>query len=131
MPTLDAFGMVVSDMAATLAFYRALGLQFPPGADAEGHVEVTLPGGVRLMFDTIEVVQSFTEWAPPSGGHRMGLAFRCASPEEVDATWAALTAAGHVGLKEPWDAFWGQRYAQLSDPDGSPVDLYAALSAEA
>jgi uncharacterized glyoxalase superfamily protein PhnB len=22
---------------------------------------------------------------------------------------------------------WGQRYAQLADPDGVPVDLYAAL----
>jgi hypothetical protein len=28
---------------------------------------------------------------------------------------------GHV------DAFWGQRYAQLRDPDGVPVDLYATL----
>ena len=59
---------------------------------------------------------------------RMGLAFRCASPAEVDATYAEVVAAGHVGLKEPWDAFWGQRYAQLRDPDGNPVDLYAALA---
>jgi uncharacterized glyoxalase superfamily protein PhnB len=37
-------------------------------------------------------------------------------------------AAGFHGEKEPWDAFWGQRYAQLHDPDGVPVDLYASLS---
>ena len=36
-------------------------------------------------------------------------------------------AEGFDGEKEPWDAFWGQRYAQLRDPDGVPVDLYAAL----
>ena len=26
---------------------------------------------------------------------------------------------------KPWDAFWGQRYAVLHDPDGHQVDLYA------
>ncbi|MEZ4318393.1 MAG: VOC family protein [Myxococcota bacterium] len=126
-PTLDAFGMVVSDMSASLAFYRALGLEFPDGAEREPHVETTLAGGIRLMLDTVEVVRSFSEWEPPSGGHRMGLAFRCAGPDEVDAVYATLTGAGHRGVKAPWDAFWGQRYAQLADPDGNPVDLYAPL----
>jgi uncharacterized glyoxalase superfamily protein PhnB len=27
----------------------------------------------------------------------------------------------------PWDAFWGQRYATVLDPDGNSVDLFAAL----
>jgi catechol 2,3-dioxygenase-like lactoylglutathione lyase family enzyme len=129
MPTakLDAFGVVVSDMARSLAFYRALGLTFPEGAESEGHVEATLPGGLRLLFDTEAVVRSFSEWSPPSGGHRMGMAFLCESPAEVDALYAELTGAGHAGLKPPWDAFWGQRYAQLADPDGNPVDLFAPL----
>ncbi len=129
MPSLDAFGMIVADMPRALAFYRLLGLEFPEGADTEGHVEATLAGGVRLMLDTIEVVQSFSEWSPPAGGHRMGLAFRCASPAEVDAVYAQVVEAGYTGAKAPWDAFWGQRYAQLHDPDGNPVDLYAALPA--
>jgi uncharacterized glyoxalase superfamily protein PhnB len=37
-----------------------------------------------------------------------------------------LAALGH-GRKEPWDAFWGQRYAVVADPDGNHVDLYAPL----
>ncbi|MDQ3164047.1 MAG: VOC family protein, partial [Actinomycetota bacterium] len=45
----------------------------------------------------------------------------------VDEVYARVTAAGFRGEKEPWDAFWGQRYAQLLDPDGVPVDLYAPL----
>ena len=126
-PTLDAFGIVVTDMAKSLAFYRALGLTFPDGADTERHVEATLPGGIRLMFDTVEVVRSFSEWEPPTGGHRMGLAFQCDSAADVDAVYADITAAGYTGKKAPWDAFWGQRYAQLADPDGTPVDLYAPL----
>jgi catechol 2,3-dioxygenase-like lactoylglutathione lyase family enzyme len=29
--------------------------------------------------------------------------------------------------KEPYDAFWGQRYANVADPDGNAVDLFAPL----
>ena len=36
-------------------------------------------------------------------------------------------AAGHRGHLEPFDAFWGQRYATVLDPDGNGVDLYAPL----
>ena len=46
----------------------------------------------------------------------------------MDEIYARVTAAGFHGEKEPWDAFWGQRYAQLQDPDGVPVDLFAALA---
>jgi uncharacterized glyoxalase superfamily protein PhnB len=127
MPKLNAFGIVVADMAASVAFYRRLGLEFPPNAETEGHVEVTLDGGMRLLFDTIEVIQRFTHYEPASGGHRMGLAFACSSPTRVDEVYASLTSAGATSLKEPWDAFWGQRYAQIQDPDGNPVDLFAPL----
>jgi len=127
MPALDAFGLVVDDMAATLAFYRSIGLDIPEGAETEGHVEVDLGGGVRLMFDSVDVVRSFSEWEPPSGGHRVGLACRCESPAEVDAVFARVIAAGHPGHTEPFDAVWGQRYATVLDPNGNPVDLYAAL----
>ena len=127
-PSLDAFGLVVADMSRTLGFYRSLGLAFPADSEDQGHVETTLPGGIRVMFDTVEVIQSFSDWEPAMGGHRMGLAFRCESPDEVNAVYAQLIAAGETGIKEPWDAFWGQRYAQVRDPDGNPVDLYAPLA---
>ncbi len=124
-PRFDAIGIVVRDMAAAVGFYRLLGLEFADGAEAEGHVETALPGGVRLMFDTVEVVQSFSEYHPPSGGHRIGLAFRCDDAADVDATHARVVAAGHRSALEPFDAFWGQRYATVLDPDDNPVDLFA------
>jgi catechol 2,3-dioxygenase-like lactoylglutathione lyase family enzyme len=127
-PRLDAMGIVVSDLRASLRFYRMLGLELPEDPGDEQHVEATTPGGLRVMFDTIAVVRSFMpEWEPASGGHRMGLAFHCGDAAGVDATYARLTAAGYPGAKAPWDAFWGQRYAQVSDPDGNPVDLFAPL----
>ena len=125
-PVLNAFGMVVTDMATSLAFYRDLGLEIPADADQAPHVDVELGGGVRLMFDTVEVVRSFDpDWQPPAGGTRMGLAFECASPSMVDEVYERLIAAGNKGHKPPWDAPWGQRYAMVHDPDGNGVDLYA------
>ncbi|URN09544.1 hypothetical protein LUW74_43495 [Actinomadura madurae] len=47
----------------------------------------------------------------------------------MDAVYAEMTAAGYTGAKEPWDAFWGMRYATVLDPDGNGVDLYAPLPA--
>jgi uncharacterized glyoxalase superfamily protein PhnB len=57
----------------------------------------------------------------------MGLAFACDSPAEVDKLYGELVAAGYEGHKEPWDAFWGMRYALVHDPDGNGVDLYCPL----
>lgn len=127
MPQFDAIGIVVADMTKALAFYRLVGLEFPEGAESEGHVEAELPGGFRVMFDTIAVVESFSTYEPPSGGHGVGFACRCDSPAEVDATFQSIVAAGYEAKQEPFDAFWGQRYATVFDPDGNPVDLYAAL----
>ena len=124
----DIIGIIVKDMGAALAFYRRFGLDIPAGADAEPHVEVVLPGGVRLAWDTVDVIHSFDPgWTPPSGGHRIAVGFLCDSPAAVDATYADLTGAGYEGYKEPFDAFWGQRYATVHDPDGNAVDLFAAL----
>jgi uncharacterized glyoxalase superfamily protein PhnB len=79
------------------------------------------------MWDTVELIRSFSEWEPPAGGHRVGLAFLCEHPEEVDEVHAKLVAAGHPSQVLPFDAFWGQRYATILDPDGNLVDLFAPL----
>ena len=125
MPELNAIGIVSSNLRASIAFYRLLGVDFPEGG--EGHIEATLPSGLRFMLDAEDVVKSFRpDWTRETG-NQLALAFECASPAEVDELYEQVTAAGLVGEKEPWDAVWGQRYAQLSDPDGVPVDLFASL----
>jgi catechol 2,3-dioxygenase-like lactoylglutathione lyase family enzyme len=125
---LDLVGIIVEDMARALAFYRRLGLNVPPNAESESHVEAVLPGGLRIAWDTVDLMRSIDpSWTLPTGGQRIGLAFACDDPAEVDATYAALIADGYRSHHEPWDAFWGQRYAVVLDPDGNPVDLFAAL----
>ena len=124
----DLIGLVVADMARSLAFYRKLGLDIPGTADSEDHVEASLPGGLRMAWDTVETIKSFDpSWTPPSGGHGIGLAFLCSDPAEVDRLYGELVAAGSEGHLPPWDAFWGQRYATVRDPDGNGVDLFAPL----
>ncbi len=126
-PRLDLFGLVVADMAASLAFYRRLGLEIPDEADDQPHVELSLPGGLRMAWDTVDTIRSFDpEWRPPAGGHRLSLGFDCGSAAGVDETYESLTAAGYTGHLPPWDAFWQQRYAAVFDPDGATVDLFAA-----
>ena len=130
--TPDALGLVVADLDRSVRFYRRLGAPFPEGAEhsEHGHAEAVLVGGFRLMLDTEASVRSFDPgWTAPTGEPRASLAFRCGTPAEVDELFASAVVAGGRAHKAPWDAFWGQRYAQLRDPDGNGVDLYADLRA--
>jgi catechol 2,3-dioxygenase-like lactoylglutathione lyase family enzyme len=126
---MSAVGIVVSDMGKSLGFYRRLGLAVPADADDQPHVEVELGGGLRLLFDTEATIHSFhPDWRAGEGGGRIGLALALPDPAAVDAAYAELTAAGAHGELAPFDAFWGQRYASLQDPDGNGVDLFAPLA---
>lgn len=125
--TMDTIDIVVSDLDAAIAFYRRLGLDFTIDSQTPEHAGCDLPNGLHLMLDT----QKFTGqvrpgWVPPVGGPPVYLCFRVDTPADVDRTYAELTGAGYQGSREPWDAFWGMRYATVLDPDGNGVDLYAA-----
>jgi catechol 2,3-dioxygenase-like lactoylglutathione lyase family enzyme len=127
-PQLGVIGIVVADMARSLAFYRQLGLAVPPEADAEPHVEAALPGGLQLVWDSVSTIRSFDpDYVAASGSARMFLAFKLDSPAAVE-TYDQLVAAGYNGHLAPWDAFWGERYARIHDPDGNSVDLFADLA---
>lgn len=122
--TLDVVGIAVRDMAASLGFYRLLGVPVPEGVDSEAHAEVDL-GGFRLAWDTVELLREVYGGWGEAFGHRVELAFRCDSRDGVDEAYARMTGHGYEGRREPWDAAWGQRYAVIEDPDGNLISLYA------
>ena len=123
---LDAIGIVAADIGRSTAFYRAIGVDVDEYSGND-HFEATLPNGLRLMWDTAELIKQIDPtWETPTG-HHVALAFACDSPADVDATYERALAAGGTSKLEPWDAFWGHRYAQVLDPDGQPVDFFAAL----
>jgi catechol 2,3-dioxygenase-like lactoylglutathione lyase family enzyme len=125
--TSTVFQIFTADLARSLDFYRLLGLPVP-GSDAP-HVAVELPGGNTLSFDTEDTIAGMHPgWTPPSStDSRLALALGVGAPAEVDALFEKVTAAGHSGLLNPYDAPWGQRYATVADPDGNWVDLFAPL----
>ena len=123
---LDAIGIVVSDLARSVQFYRLLGVGFEEPGESPHH-EAVLPNGLRLMLDTEELVKQIEpDWKRPEG-QAIGLAFLCDGPAGVDSAYKTVIDAGFEGKREPWDAFWGQRYSQVLDPDGNAVDLFAPL----
>lgn len=127
MTVLSVVSIVVSDMAKSIAFYSRLGLELSGGSAEEDHADFA-GEGVRVMLDTEGLIQKLHEgWTRPTGGHAVALAFQCETPAAVDEVHHLLTSAGSTSVQEPWDAFWGQRYATVADPDGNPVDLFCPL----
>ena len=123
---LNAIGILCADVSESLRFYRMVGVPFDDYDADQGHYEADL-GDVRLMLDTHDVARAFIEdFVPPSGNDQVTLAVEVDAPADVDATYDAVVTAGFAGVRPPFDAFWGQRYATVADPDGNAVDLYAA-----
>jgi len=133
-PVLGQLNLVVRDMAATIEFYRTLGLDIPDGQvwrteSGAHHVDLELANGFGLDFDSPALAMQYNAaWRRPGGGGSQSvIGFNVCSRDAVDETYAAVTAAGHSGLQPPFDAFWGARYAIVEDPDGNHVGLMSPI----
>jgi catechol 2,3-dioxygenase-like lactoylglutathione lyase family enzyme len=122
---LDAVSVSSRDLRRAAEFYGLLGFVFPEFTPDQKHLEpITEEGEVRLMIDEHEFVKSMTGVEPKPPTHS-SFAMKCDSAATVDAAVTRVKAAGFTIVKEPWDAFWGQRYAIVADPDGYMIDLFA------
>ena len=129
-PDLFLIDFIARDMEATIAFYRALGVEISETAiwrTATGihHVDVAMAGGATLHFDSPALAKAYDRgWREPAGpGTRIVLSFRVDSRAEVDRLHDHLTSLGHPSAQPPFDAFWGARYAIVEDPDGNHIGL--------
>jgi catechol 2,3-dioxygenase-like lactoylglutathione lyase family enzyme len=123
--SLDAIGIACKDIQKTIQFYGLLGLEFKEFG--EGHFEATTSGGMRVMLDSYDLMKKINpDWKEPQSPG-ITLCFLQDSPAKVDEVFKAVTDAGFHSEKEPWDAFWGQRYSTDKDPNGNQVDLFATL----
>ncbi|MHB1854645.1 MAG: VOC family protein [Acidimicrobiales bacterium] len=120
-PQIDQVNLVVADMEASVAFYRRLGLSIPDTESAwQGHHRSAEAAGVDLDLDSEEFARHWNRgWA----GGRAVIGFKVESRGRVDEIHAELTGAGYRSQQEPYDAFWGARYAVVEDPDGNPVGI--------
>jgi catechol 2,3-dioxygenase-like lactoylglutathione lyase family enzyme len=129
-PDLHMVNLVVNDMAASLDFYRRLGIAVPEGADADGaHIQLRMPGGFSLELDTAESARLWhAAWRADPAGVSIVVGFSLPTREAVDQRYAELTSAGYVGRQPPFDAFWGARYAIVADADGNDVGLMSPIN---
>ena len=123
--------LVARDMAATLAFYRRVGVEIPEDgvwrtASGAHHAKAKTGGDVDLEFDSHALARHYNEGFAAERG-RVILGVRLESREAVDEAYALLISEGHQGLQAPYDAFWGARYAIVEDPDGNPVGLMSPI----
>jgi uncharacterized glyoxalase superfamily protein PhnB len=127
-PVFDQINLVVRDIDATMDFYRRLGVEIAPTVPPwdRHHRTVTTPDGIDFDIDsTAFAAQWDVGWAPGNTGVVLG--FRIGSRDAVDATYADLVAAGYAAQQPPYDAFWGARYAIVSDPEGNAVGLMSPI----
>ena len=127
-PVLDQLNLVVRDMDATVAFYRALGIELPDARPPwdQHHRSASSTDPIDLDLDSHTFATSWNDgW--PAGQTGIVIGFRVASRDEVDATYERLTALGHRGQQTPYDAFWGARYAIVTDPDGNAVGIMSPI----
>jgi catechol 2,3-dioxygenase-like lactoylglutathione lyase family enzyme len=125
---INAVGVVSKNLSKTVNFYSLLGFEFDKFNDSDPHLEAKLnsDASVRLMIDSFDLIKDILGYDPKPSNHS-GFAIEYDTPEQVNITAEEIKKAGFKIVKEPWDAFWGQRYCIVSDPEGYMIDLYAKL----
>ena len=126
VPNFIGVHLAVDDLKAAAAFYRMIGLSLPDESELEDHVEIDLGSGTHLALSTELVVRMYDPgWRAPQKPPAGALQFQLESREAVDTLFAELTAAGYHGHLPPIDAFWGNRYAEVDDPDRNIVGFHS------
>lgn len=127
LPVLDQLNLVVRDMNAMVAFYRLLGVEIAD-TDADWqqhHRSAPMRQGVELELDSQSFAQQWNPGRLPGSAPAV-IGFRVVERSTVDDIFERLVSAGYTAQHEPHDAFWGARYAIVSDPDGNAVGIMSA-----
>ena len=138
--TLDQLNIVCGDPAASIAFYRRLGLDIaepqvwrtPTGIHHVSAADQPGDGTIHLDLDSAAFARRWNAgWADRDDLRgRVVVGFSVATRAAVDEIYRDMTGAGYRGLQQPWDAFWGARYAIIEDPDGLAVGLMSPIEAD-
>jgi predicted lactoylglutathione lyase len=117
-------GLMVRDMAASLRFYRRLGLEIPEDVDEKRFVMHRMESGVTLFWDTSFADTYDPSRTAPAGGYQVMLEFFLESNEAVDRMYEDLVGFGYHGRSMPVQTD-GPYAAMVDDPDGNVVLITA------
>ncbi|HEX5825655.1 MAG TPA: VOC family protein [Candidatus Limnocylindrales bacterium] len=119
-PRFTMVVLLIEDLPRSLAFYRRLGVEFPPDADQRTDVQVPIGDHHHLVLTTT-FARNDPDRQEPSGGSRVILEFFVGGNDAVDAKFAELTQAGYRGRREPFLTTFGAWMCMVDDPDGNTV----------
>ncbi len=111
--SINAVTLGVTDMAASCAFYGALGFEVAYGGPEAPFTSYRV-GPTFLNLQLVDTVE--TGWGR-----------FIVHVDDVDAMYDRARAAGLAPSMPPSDAPWGERYFHISDPDGHEVSLARPL----
>lgn len=121
---INAITLVTVDMAASVAFYEALGLTIAYGGPDEPFSTMRLdpgePGSKEIGTNYVNL--QHTGETPGTGWGRVILFVP--SP---DAVYERALDAGYPAMTEPADAPWGERYFHILDPSGHELSFARRL----
>ncbi len=140
-PRLHQLNIVSGNLNASIEFYRRLGVEIPDYSiwKTETGVHHANSTAGEATGSSFEIELDSAAFAPIWNGGwskrddlsgRVVVGFQVASREAVDERFTVLINAGYTGLQEPYNAFWGARYAIVEDPDGIAVGLMSPISSQ-
>ena len=121
MEGLAQVNLIVTDLVRAKEFWALLGWQSTPRHPKAA--VISFPNGMNLVLHEPDFARL---WDPAYAGPTAGstvVDLNLASREAVDVTHAAIVAAGYPSSVEPWDTFFGARYAIVCDSDGHRIGL--------
>ena len=111
---ISAVTLFVYEMDRAIDFYESLGFEVCYGGRGEPFTSFQAgPCYINLATGT-----------PPSSLWGRVIIY----VSDVDAMYARVLKGGHVAETTPADAFWGERYFHLRDPDGNELSFARPLS---
>lgn len=131
MAAFSTITIVARDTAASIAFYRLLGvdLEDHSGDGGGGIVHVTARGTkpADVDIDSEPLADIYNAGFRSRQSRGLVIGFTVDARDDVDRIHAEVVAAGHPSRQVPYDAFWGARYAVVADPDGNDVGIMSPM----
>jgi uncharacterized glyoxalase superfamily protein PhnB len=126
----SGLNLVARDVVATVDFYRRLGFSIPDNKiwrtnSGPHHTEGATRGGtfeIEIDSPALASVYNAGYRSEPEACATV-IGFRLPTRKAVDDLYAEVISGGYRGRQQPYDTFWGARYAIVADPDGRDVGL--------
>jgi len=118
---LAQVNLIVTHLSRAKEFWALLGCESVPRHT--NAAVITFASGMNLVLHEPAFARLWDPaYAGPSPGSTV-IDLNLASREAVDTAHARVVAAGFASSVEPWDTFFGARYAIVADDDGHRVGL--------